>query len=342
MLQSDMKTRSFLPKIRNTFREKGARKLYSEEIDTFLHIIEEPQDVDMAVDLLASFIASARDENVVANLILTFISVCLHLGNVEAARTLWLDERFAQSPHKLDRRIRRRYLTLLYRNEYYQVVINEVMSEVRQLLAHEAMSVDDITLAMASVARLRGPDCQQIAKELFAVAKRGNIKGGRFIHLYAWMSYAEGNHALAHDLMTGRFSRLGPFSTNLRLAILADLNRTQDAFNLLRASMGACRGRHQVKLYRESMKKLADAVESQRHDNATKKEFAQLCCQMDNVAIMTNATLEEEVFRPIDRTPKYEAQVRGPSTKHSGIYFRSSETPKRPANATKGLDYIDE
>merc|ERR1719376_560456 len=200
MLQSDMKTRSFLPKIRNTFREKGARKLYSEEIDTFLHVIGEPQDVDMAVDLLASFIASARDENVVANLILTFISVCLHLGNVEAARTLWLDERFAQSPHKLDRRIRRRYLTLLYRNEYYQVVINEVMSEVRQLLAHEAMSVDDITLAMASVARLRGPDCQQIAKELFA---------------------------LAHDLMPGRFSRLGPFSTNLRLAILADLNRTQ-------------------------------------------------------------------------------------------------------------------
>ena len=161
--------------------------------------------------------------------------------------------------------------------------------------------------------------------------------------MYAYMCYLDGRNALAYDLITGKFSRLGPLSSNMRLEILTSQGRLEDAFELLQLLMVACKGSGEMTLYRQTMKMLADAVAAKK-DKTLSQEFATICGQLNTMAKLSDETLEKALFRPIERGAKANVKanfMRKPRFKTDldveNPFIKKPSSHKRPR-----LDYNEE
>ena len=94
------------------------------------------------------------------------------------------------------------------------------------LLAKSRPSIDHALLVLASMGKLRTPEAIETAKLVFeTIRKEGQIKGDRFLPLYAWVRYANGEAAVAHDILTSRHNMFTAASTNLMIAVYAELGQ---------------------------------------------------------------------------------------------------------------------
>ena len=290
----------FKESFREDFETKGLSSIFSEDIGKFIDVADSPEDLRLLYSILIACIDS--DSRFIFNLtqlINMYFLLCYHLDTVEEAINMWKDPSFGNSTYKSHGIIKLRYLMVLYNNQKYQEIVDEVREPGAKFF------FDHYTVAMAALAKLTTTDSLTEAKNMCAYVKihcRG--KFGRFLFLYAWKAYNMGEFGLAHDLLDQR--KIGPLYCNLKVAVLADTKRIGDAFQVLRSTLLSPGPDGQIKrgiISFQVMKKLADCV-SVHGDEASRKELAVLCADLDRLATMSNDSLEQMVFQLVDSKRK--------------------------------------
>jgi len=331
----------FMQNFKRIYETKGLKKVYSSEIIRYMKRLENEEELELACQIIKEIIADGtRDAELLNKVTFLYFKTCLFFGFTAAARNLWTDPVFSNSTYASDRRTRRRYFALLYRTKEYEELVNEVMISAEKLDPLEAMNIDELSLGMAAMIIIRSPESIEKAHKLFDVSKRGNVKASRFVYLYAYVCYIEGRNALAYELITGKFSHLGPLSSNMRLEILTSQGRLEDAFELLRLLMVACKASGEMTLYRQSMKMLADAVVAKK-DTQLSQEFAAICGQLNKIAKLSDETVEKALFRPMQRSERIESQ-HGRRFHNDPDQLDNQNNRKFRVNKRPRLDYNEE
>merc|ERR1712142_330242 len=88
---------------------------------------------------------------------------------------------------------------------------------------------DLLLLAMAAMAKQKSQDSLKTMRKFFV-----SSKSGRQRLLYAWLAHQVGEHAEAYDLVTYEGAPKKALWNNLRISILVDTDRIEDALEVLR------------------------------------------------------------------------------------------------------------
>lgn len=129
-------------------------------------------------------------------------------------------------------------MTLLYRTKHYDEIITVFEAGSRK-------DVSERTLVVAALLKIGTEEAFSAATNIFWNNKpqgeefRSWTPGGRITSLYAYFAYKTGNHSIAYDVLTDvRFvGRPNKFTSNLKLLILTEVGRLNDALNLIRCEL---------------------------------------------------------------------------------------------------------
>ena len=127
-----------------------------------------------------------------------------------------------------------KYLTLLFRTESYDDVVN-CYKRFKDPVRTES------TLAMASLAKIGTLEAFATAREIMAQysitsAPSSKSSGGRLTAIYAHFAYKLGQFGLAFDVLTDkrRVPRQSKLTTSLKILILTEVDRLEEALLLIR------------------------------------------------------------------------------------------------------------
>jgi len=294
----------FAQQFRQTYEREGLHGLFLDDIQKFVCCVETKQNLDLLGQVVKAVVSdNRRDPKVVHQRIKAYLRLCLRLdADLEAARSLWNDPAFYQSGFKRHHcTLHLLYYVILYRNQCYQELVDEVlprlMDEESQMQPGE--TVLQATLAIAALAKIRTPDSLALVRKVNkAAVRKGWQGGGRARLIYAFLAHKSGEHGEAHDLLDLDRPK-SSLVNNLLISILTAAQRVDEAFGVLDKDVLADGNHFRRVLSKEVMTSLADAVVD---DPVLSDKFADICVQLDEKATMTDETLEEMIFEPINRS----------------------------------------
>jgi hypothetical protein len=262
---------------------------------------------DEDIKLLSDMIIAAMDNvnrpmsNFDATLNLFFL-VCYTQKNVASAKEMFHNEVVIASGYIANCTILKiRYFTLLYEQELYQ----DLVDDFRTI---EDPSLDEFTLAMAALCKIGTPEAFQESTDLFRRHTKNSKTGkGRYRFIYAYFASQRGEYGMAYDAISARFgydnlAHPSMTSTNMKLHVLIEAERLDDALNIIRTDLLAGDPSYKIVSF-EVMSKLTTAVKSSG-DSSMTDELTRLCQVLDDKANLTDQGIESIVFSPIKEVKK--------------------------------------
>ena len=267
-----------------------------------------------------------------------FTALCKTMNLPDLAMEFFRDP-LAKSSGILDNELARiRYFTLLYKSKMYEDLVQDFE------LIKDFSNKDDDTIVMAALYHIGTDEAFSKAAEIVSnhqrerdrMRKLRRGKGFRGLYIYSYFAMKRGEFGIAYDVLTNyKFINVGNrLSTNMKLAILTNVERFEEAFTLLRTDISESRSLnrngkpYKKQILYEAMENLAKGLKASDPDGASNlsKEFTELCRTLDNHAVLVESTLEELVFSEIQSGKTFtESKRREREERQGKRWSRNSE-----------------
>ncbi len=287
--------------------------MYNIYVFQLVDLANEEEDARFLARVLRSYLTSGRPIPDLTLHYSWFFSLCKSENFVIAAREVFNDPEVRRS-RILDHSflLPLRYYTLLYESKAYDEIVQDLAPKA-------ANNSNFVTLTMAALYKIGTDDAFGRASSLFqeitSLNKLGKptLRNCRGLFIFALFAYNMGEYGLAYDVLTtGKMAeiRWTKYSSNLRLAILTDTNRLDDALLLIRTEFLP----HDSKRIRstqicfEAIEKLTLAVKVNENSSQIAKELVRICALLDEKANVATCSLEDIILEPVDRPPSAESR----------------------------------
>lgn len=225
-----------------------------------------------------------------------YLSACKMFNCPESATKMWFDDNMQQCGIFNLNNLRLRYFMILYEAQRYE----EILALFRKL---DQTNLHDDTFGMAALYKIGTKEAFKEAQSLYG---RMIKNGGRATLIFALFAHNMGKLEVAYKALTNDnyTSKKSKFNTNLKLKILTKAERLKDALTLIRTEMlpmYACDSSFAI-VYKV-MQELAEKVKSSQDDELI-TEMTELCQILDDTVAMTEDSVEQLVFAPIDHGRK--------------------------------------
>lgn len=289
----------FKEQVRSSFADSGLKNIFSEDIRRLINAADNEEDVALVRDILKELLqnSSSRPLPLLPKFLDWYFVLCKHNNFLGLASDIWDEPKLATSGYREQWGVKFRYLAQLFENEMYQDVVDLVSQ-------NPCLSAEDATLAMASLYKLGTDEAFEKASEtLQNLPKQLNRKWKRSIQIYSLFALSRGECGLAYDVLNDSSDTASRRDTNLKLAILTEVGRLEEAIELIQSDMNHLRGK--MLLSFEVMHKLANAIKEKYPPSSdVAKEFSSMCKILDDTALLEEVTVGEMVMGSIKTSKK--------------------------------------
>ena len=303
----------FKSNMANIFDVSGLQSIFTDDIVKLIDLASDDKDFDLIKNILLECMRDDYRSGSCHKPICHFFVQCLRLSKVEQAKLFWSDEQVRKSGVLDLHSVRLNYLTLLYRTELYDDLVSAYST-------FKNTNLDEATIAVAALSRIGTPAAFATATEILRQPSTSGVghyrsSNGRIAPLYSMFAYKVGQYGLAFDVLTKASSRPGKLSTNLKILIMSEVGRLNDALLLIRSELLPPRDSKNEQnehtsprkaiVCLEVMKKLTNAVRD-KNDAELSRELTSLCKALDGSAILSEGSLEEMIYEPIAQSKRRE------------------------------------
>ena len=305
-----------------SFSKYGIQNIFAEDLNNLIYAAENDCDLQQISDIIQAFLEdayrlSAKEKIAVLS---NFISQCKILNSVDIAKNIWKHKDVSIYKSKT---MIKKYHMLLYDHEHYSEIIEDFERDSNLednnsnfKNATKSFKERDALIVFAALAKLGTEDA--LSKMTQIVNEERFVVTGRSRCLYSLLGLKLKKHGLAYDAISKNEPSF--LRSNLKLAILIEVGRLDEAILLLRSELrppyGAGSNPRWYRLSFHIIKKLTEAVKEKNNSELT-KDLVMICQDLDSHGDITDSSLEDLVFEPIGKAslhPKFER-----SNKRDGV-----------------------
>jgi hypothetical protein len=297
-----------------------------------LDVVDTEENLRLVATILRSSLQQgARQISEIDLLFKRLFVTCKILNSVDVAKETWADPelRISGIVHN-NKNTRLTYLTILYDNGLY-----EELAKDHQCLSSSVPQFNERSILLAALYKIGTPEAFQLAEETVKNADKTHGNNARYNYIFALFACKLGEYGRAYDAVSSRFDKPHFLRTNLKLKVLVEVGRLEEAVLLLRTEMLARGGRPIVVF--EVVKHLVGEVKEKCADNQRLvQELDSAVIGLDSVAHIIEESLEETILKPIkplDSRKAAASKFGGPAGHHGR---RQNQLSTRPYDGCGG------
>ena len=285
------------------FREAGIEKLFYEDIDNLLFIVENKTHLETVINVSQAFLEDdyRLDASQKTAFATKLIYSCYNLDEIEMAKHLWNQSYIDLHKGKW---LNIFYYSWLFENGNYK----EIVDHYSKIPDEERVNLEPLSLvilaALAKIETKEALDQMCIIRE-----KSSYVNKIRSFTFSSWVAYKLKNYGLAYDLLTrANLKTRGLTIDNLKLAILVEVDKINEATIFLRTMLTDANDNPQRRLTicHDTMKTYTDAIRK-TNDEELKEDAIRICQELDAKANLVESSLEEMIFRKVDLRYKFKS-----------------------------------
>ena len=286
-----------------SYKRRGIKYLRRNEIKGFMDLVDTNKDMINLSIVVKDFLADTGDPKHKERMLCDCIQVCYLRRDLKYSRILSEGDFFQYfDKHPIAQLT---HLQILYDHGHYQ----ELVDKFKKL--NKVNNAANMTIVMAALCRIGTQEAYKQAIEFMADSKE--VEGGRRKELFAWFSIQMGHYDAAIDTLkkkkqpSNMSEKLKDVkaSTKIRANVILFALVKSGKVEICLSEMA-----NQLKNYSKfgftpvySSELIQEIAEAVKHDEKLSETYKELPKDLVEKGKVENATVEDLVFRPIDRSP---------------------------------------
>ena len=293
-------------KFLKSYKEKGIIGLRRNDIRNFMYLVKGEKDMANLSRVVEDSLAQAGDPNIKLKLLCDCIRTCYLRGDLKYSRTLSEGAFFQYFDNHPIAKLT--HLQLEYDHGNYQ----ELVDKYKKLT--KVKNAAYMTIVMASLCKIGTPEAYKQATEFWAdeILNPKEVDSGRAIELFAWFSIQMGHYDVAIETLkkkqptnlSEKIKSVKAASKIRQNVILTALVKSGQAEICLSEMSNALRNYSKfgfTPVYSSEL--IQGLAEAGKHDEKLSEKYKELQKDLEEKGTVEKVTVEELVFRPIDRSP---------------------------------------
>jgi len=287
-------------KIMDSYKWEGIEGIRRQEILKFMDLAEDEKDMANLSRVVKDYLAHAGDPKHKRKLLCRCIETCYLRKDLKYSRLLSegaFFQTFDQNPLAVQV-----HFQLLYDHGHYQEIVDkfEKLTKVK--------NAAKMTIVMASLCRLGTPEAYKQAtemKRLDEILMTKEVEGSRPQELFAWFSIRMGHFDAAIETLERKKHKNIKARTKIRANLIlfayVKSGKIEDCLSEMANELRRSKKSGFIPVYSPEL--LGEIAKAVKHDEKLKEMYKDLLNDFEEKGKMDTATIEEMVFRPIDRSP---------------------------------------
>jgi len=286
-------------KIMDSYKWEGIEGIRRQEILKFMDLAEDEKDMANLSRVVKDYLAHAGDPKHKRKLLCRCIETCYLRKDLKYSRLLSegaFFQTFDQSPLAV-----LTHLQLLYDHGHYQ----EIVDKFKKLT--KVKNTANMVIVMAALCKIGTQEAYKQAREFLAdeFLNPKEVDSGRKFELFAWFSIQMGHFDAAIETLKRKkhknINTNSKIRTNLILFALVKNGKIEDCLSEMANELRRHKKSSFIPVYSPEL--LGEIAKAVKHDEKLKEMYKDLLNDFEEKGKMDTATIEEMVFRPIDRSP---------------------------------------